>query len=806
MMIKSLELENIRSYKKERIEFPEGVILFEGDIGSGKSTILYAVEFALFGLGDIKSGFILRNGEKEGAVTLAIDLEGKEVMFRRTLERKKTGASQKECSIICNGSRAEYSPEEMKREVLKLLKFNENPSPKATSFIYRYAVFTPQEAMKEILELPEDARLETLRRAFGIEEYRIARNNCGIITKHLKERENFLLGSLKDVDTLALEKKEKSALVQKKRLDISGFLAKENHFEKLLLEYRKKMAELRAKKGVFDKISGELPRLKQTMADKKAAVEELNRSVSEIQPQISSKRAHIKKLEAEKKPTEKSDAEISGELKNVREKINLLSKSIGGLERSVSESKLFDESLKTTERDIALLDKKISFLDRKAKPTNKTEEELSGQIKELRKQSDLLREKFAIMSDSAKKFRKLIDDKICPFCEQKIDPGHFLKKSGAINAELAKLQSSLEEIVLRESEALKTKDGLVDFLRQSDARSIIEKEREMILKTAETAKAKLDEISALRQTLSRNLIVFKKLSEEEARLSKISEDFKKYAMNQMQILDAMREIDMLVKMEENSNGKISALSKEISMLLLECESKEREFELGRAIVSEIDALQKEIETAEDSCNAIIRSVSSANAEIKVLESDLGAVGEKLAKKDAEKKEKESIYETRIWLEEYFSNALASIEQHVLMSINEEFNSLFRKWFGLLMADTEINVSINDAFTPAIVQNGYEQDIRALSGGEKTSVALAYRLALNTIVKRVCSSMNSSGLIILDEPTDGFSKEQLNHLRDVFEELACRQIILVSHERELEAFSDRVFRIVKEGSVSRVLRL
>ncbi|WP_075057757.1 AAA family ATPase [Thermogymnomonas acidicola] len=56
MKILSLEMKNIRSYVEERIDFPEGNILFEGDIGSGKSTILMAVEFALFGLGDTRGG------------------------------------------------------------------------------------------------------------------------------------------------------------------------------------------------------------------------------------------------------------------------------------------------------------------------------------------------------------------------------------------------------------------------------------------------------------------------------------------------------------------------------------------------------------------------------------------------------------------------------------------------------------------------------------------------------------------------------------------------------------------------------
>ncbi len=76
------------------------------------------------------------------------------------------------------------------------------------------------------------------------------------------------------------------------------------------------------------------------------------------------------------------------------------------------------------------------------------------------------------------------------------------------------------------------------------------------------------------------------------------------------------------------------------------------------------------------------------------------------------------------------------------------------------------------------QDGYEQDIYYLSGGEKTSVALAYRLALNSIVQKVSTGMKSN-LLILDEPTDGFSKEQLYNVRDILNEIRCPQVIIVS---------------------------
>jgi exonuclease SbcC len=54
MILNSIMIENIRSYNEEVIDFPRGITLFEGDMASGKSTILMGIEFALFGLGSQK--------------------------------------------------------------------------------------------------------------------------------------------------------------------------------------------------------------------------------------------------------------------------------------------------------------------------------------------------------------------------------------------------------------------------------------------------------------------------------------------------------------------------------------------------------------------------------------------------------------------------------------------------------------------------------------------------------------------------------------------------------------------------------
>ena len=99
MKIKKIILDNIRSYEHQEIDLPDGSTLLSGDIGSGKTTVLLAIEFALFGLqpGQKGSG-LLRNGKKEGSIKMTFEIEGKEVTIERTLKKGKT-ISQDYCSI-----------------------------------------------------------------------------------------------------------------------------------------------------------------------------------------------------------------------------------------------------------------------------------------------------------------------------------------------------------------------------------------------------------------------------------------------------------------------------------------------------------------------------------------------------------------------------------------------------------------------------------------------------------------------------------------------------------------------------------
>ncbi|HIJ18373.1 TPA: hypothetical protein HA372_01655, partial [Candidatus Woesearchaeota archaeon] len=183
---------------------------------------------------------------------------------------------------------------------------------------------------------------------------------------------------------------------------------------------------------------------------------------------------------------------------------------------------------------------------------------------------------------------------------------------------------------------------------------------------------------------------------------------------------------------------------------------------------------------------------------------LAVIGKDIREKSGAVEKLKRLRGVHEWLSAFFMNLMLTMERHVMLQINKEFSELFRNWFSTLMEDEMLSVRLDDEFTPLIEQDGYETSIDNLSGGEKTSVALSYRLALNRVINDVVAEIKTRDILMLDEPTDGFSTEQLDKVREVLETLRIGQVIIVSHEAKIESFVDNVIRIAKQDHVSRVV--
>ena len=67
-------------------------------------------------------------------------------------------------------------------------------------------------------------------------------------------------------------------------------------------------------------------------------------------------------------------------------------------------------------------------------------------------------------------------------------------------------------------------------------------------------------------------------------------------------------------------------------------------------------------------------------------------------------------------------------------------------------------------------------------------------------------MKTRDLLILDEPTDGFSEAQVSKMQDILDNLNKKQMIIISHERTLDSFVADIYEFKKFNHSTSVLQL
>jgi len=215
-------------------------------------------------------------------------------------------------------------------------------------------------------------------------------------------------------------------------------------------------------------------------------------------------------------------------------------------------------------------------------------------------------------------------------------------------------------------------------------------------------------------------------------------------------------------------------------------------------------IKKEIDFIIDRQRAIAIKKTSLTEKINSIQEFIQRQEKEIARKEKSLQESERLSSLVSWLNGKFTEMVLVMEKNIMKKIHSDFSIIFGKWFNTLIDDDLIQIYLDENFNLKITQNGYDSEYLNLSGGEKTACALAYRLALNQVINKMMSHIRTRDLIILDEPTDGFSSEQLDRMKLVLDELEIKQVIIVSHESKIESFVDKLIKIEKKQHISKMI--
>ncbi|MFT4313416.1 MAG: AAA family ATPase [Candidatus Woesearchaeota archaeon] len=803
MFVQKVVLHHIRSYTDATIEFSEGSTLLSGDIGSGKSTIFSAIEFGLFGLsrGDIEGSALLRNGEKRGFVEVWCIIQKKSVKIKRTLVRTKTGVNQETGTIEIDGSLEELSATEIRSRVLSLLQYP-TLSPKATSLLFRYTVYCGQEQMKHILHVNAENRIEIMRSIFALDKYRIVRENARTfsrnfkhyITRYQTKMEDFTkvedelenMQKQKDLFETQYTQKEQEKLVQQK---------KKKDAESVYLKMQELHTKYEQQKSHLEQMQKQLQTLGEKEQKYTRELEELNAKIQNIDV---------------KKPIAKPDEKIR--IRVEEEKTSLL-KRISSYEKdrefALSQKKVAEAQIGELEKKQKVLEEKIVQFDTfKNHIRELHKERKTYQIHEKQKYAELLQtlqQKFQKkeyeLDDIQTQISIFHDHKTCPTCKQQITDSYK--------------NEIMQNHTKTEHELITAKKHLWDLLNQT------QKTYDTILEQEEKVRKIDRDIAVFTEKIAGESDVQIDLEDVKQKISAVKKEILQYEKNDTYVLDDLRK--QLAHCEEN----IAEFRKqEIAFTQFQQRQVERDSvhknsmyvsELQKTCIQEKKTLQAECEKLqlisfnqeefEQKKSQYIKEQEQYEqiiSEVEKLKSSLTQCIEHVQKLTEQKAEKQNIQKKLSkyksmdsWLHTLFIPLMQTIEQAKFQQVLQEFSHTFSHWFSILIEDESMYAQIDNSFSPIIIQNGCEMDIHSLSGGEKTSVALAYRLSIHNVINHIHTQIQTKDILLLDEPTDGFSHEQLDRVRIVLDELAVKQLFIVSHEPKIESFVHHVKKIQKK---------
>jgi exonuclease SbcC len=832
VQITHLSVRNIRSHPSADLDLGPGTTLLIGDIGSGKTSLLYAVELALLGFAEVEPAFLVRHRAKDAEVALTLEGGGHRWQLRRRFVRKtrkgKDSFEPEENSLAVDGQRRAYSATELRRETIELLGFPDNPNPRARSDVWRWAVYIAQERMRDVLDPDKERRLDTVRKALGVEQYRVAAENARGVGRTLRDRG---LGYSEQVARESNLEREIDAWTGQRsqaEASLAEALARETAAQSAYAETdrRWKQAEeerqrregrrqeLELLRGQADEIDRALGRQRAEDVTIEERMDAARRGIAECEEVLRSRPG----VEAHQASRIARRRELQRELESLQEDrtaIAALDAQWDDLEKTWPEARHrvaeLEREREATQRQVRRLEDEEPRVAPEAPSGDVVEVLEDRRAKELIERRRLDRS----LADSEHELRELtelIRGGSCPRCHRPVGPDDFRSHRDEAATHADAIRTSLSESD-RKIEAL---DRAIERRRQAD----LARERWEQLEARRTEVR--DQLRRLDLALAREREVLARVEADRSSVARERESRAPQAARQSAlaiesaeleaaIADGERRLRELTGTAETARGMRSqleiltarktALAEEIQAATrrrAEAGERIRALEADALSAPEPEAawaaLREARERARVEVDSCIRATEKVRAEIDVATARLESLRERHREREDLRARSAHLARLAAWFEDAFGPALIELEKRRLAQARGEFERRFSAYFATLVDDPALLARVDETFAPWVDAEGQRTPPEALSGGERTALALAFRLALGRVIRDAGRMRLET--IILDEPTEGFSQEQTLRMGELLEELAFPQVLLVSHEPQLAAVADRIIRVQK----------
>ncbi|HVX01891.1 MAG TPA: SMC family ATPase [Nitrososphaera sp.] len=291
-MIKDLELKDFISHKETKMEFCKGITIFVGHNGAGKSSIIDAITYSLFGehMRKANKNLVRRGASGQAIVRMHFTLNGREFQVVRSLTAAGSAAfsqleivsdaGRKVNKKLAGGERKQYG-ESTSAEVAKVLGLDYKK--------LRVAAVVQQGELARIVEAQPKEFKELVNGLIGIDRLDLAFSTMKDVIAGFRDRLRDETGGYTDLEVAKLQ--ENIADGEKKLAEA----------ERLVAEYEDEKARLEGRLRQLESEIERLEPLREKSAEAQAKEKQLVRYVNEKRDHVAGEAARLERVVREAK-------------------------------------------------------------------------------------------------------------------------------------------------------------------------------------------------------------------------------------------------------------------------------------------------------------------------------------------------------------------------------------------------------------------------------------------------------------------------------------------------------------------------
>lgn len=775
MILTKVDIRDFKSYKSTTVKFDKGISVIIGENGSGKTSILESINFALFKQkpnASINMDDLIRRGAANAEVSVTFIANGR--TFRATRGRKRGKAYGSVLYNVDNNKTLAKGEDEITKEIEGILGMGGE--------LFTSAVYIKQGEIDRLISAQPSVRKEQIGKLLGTDELERAYQGMAELVKEYRRKSDRLSsipGDIMKKEETIKEKKDGLILLKNELKSASlGILTLQKELE-TLQKTREDLERLKAFED--EKVKNEI-RFK-NLSENRERIEKYERELTETQGFYDRYKAIEKEMKGLTEERRKL-SEILEKVAGLRRELSNADDTASRLKYSIdADFKKFGEILRTAPGDFESL---INSHKKMLQSLKIDEERAKGRIEEASSKISRAQGKNREIENSVGKLNNA--GITCPVCQGPLDEKHKKELLEEYSQKIEKNEGDIKKweavlIKLREDSKGITKSiETIGGINMGLLKSRINEAKEI-----RTHADKIKSGIAKNEAAIKDVSIERRLEGKEKELSGLERKNETY-------ITAKNYLRRYLPEKEDIDAEAEKIEKRLLKLNVDIEK------LGGAKeLKNFERLKLKEKGAIEKLNYKRRAEAGLESRMEFENRELKKLNNRIEELKLKEKEREKLTKFLSFLEGirqlFHRDVLQKELRTKAMPLIERYTTEIFDMFDLPYNDLELTSDFNIVlFGP----HG-EVGVDMLSGGEKIASALALRIG---IAKALSGS--AMELIILDEPTIHLDSQRKWDLVEIIKKLSqIPQTIIVTHDQEFEQAADRLIYVEKSNGISRV---